>query len=179
MGDMFAVNKIRVHVAKASGCTKCYERHCQRHWIQERMKSGLLETALTPRDCDDEVELDLEMWNELPRSSRQTVAFEDYVGSDCAAATSAELTCEEIASQVQEQDCCSSDEDDTGGAETGTTEETISSLDAVVFLEKAQSYLGCCKNVPDDILRKVADVEAYMHQRLLSTRQKKTDFSKQ
>ncbi|KAH6946445.1 hypothetical protein HPB50_013649 [Hyalomma asiaticum] len=52
--------------------------------------------------------------------------------------------------------------------------------DVVVFLEKSQSYLRCCKDVPEDILRKVADMEAYMHQRLLSTRQKKiTDFFKQ
>ncbi|KAH7948292.1 hypothetical protein HPB52_020262 [Rhipicephalus sanguineus] len=152
-------------------------------------KAGLLETSLTPhdckprpRDCDDEAELDPELWNELTEKLPvdAAVTFEDYVDSHCAAATSAELTCEEIVSQVREQDCCSSDEDDAGDAESGTTEETISSSDVLVFLEKARSYLGCCKDVPKNILRKVADVEAYMHQRLLSTRQKKvTDFFKQ
>ncbi|KAH7947162.1 hypothetical protein HPB52_007929 [Rhipicephalus sanguineus] len=152
-------------------------------------KAGLLETSLTPhgckprpRDCDDEAELDPELWNELTEKLPvdAAVTFEDYVDSHCAAATSAELTCEEIVSQVREQDCCSSDEDDAGDAESGTTEEAISSSDVLVFLEKTRSYLGFCKDVPEDILRKVADVEAYMHQRLLSTRQKKvTDFFKQ
>ncbi|KAH6947494.1 hypothetical protein HPB50_019295 [Hyalomma asiaticum] len=154
-------------------------------------KAVLLETSLmpqdcepTPRDCDDEAELDPELWNELTEMLPvdAAVTFEDYVDSDCAAATSAAITCEEIVSRVREQDCCSSDEDDAGDAESGTTEGTsISSVDVVVFLEKTRSYLGCCKkDVPEDILRKVADVEAYMHQRLLSTRQKKiTDFFKQ
>ncbi|KAH7968837.1 hypothetical protein HPB52_011716 [Rhipicephalus sanguineus] len=94
-------------------------------------------------NCDDEAELDPELWNELAEKFPvdAAVTFEDYVDSDCAVATSAELTCEEI---------------------------------------KTRSYLRCCKDVPEDILRKAADVEAYMHQRLLSTRQKKiTDFFKQ
>ncbi|KAH7961105.1 hypothetical protein HPB52_002472 [Rhipicephalus sanguineus] len=136
----------------------------------------------TPRDCDDKVELDPELWNELTETLPvgTAVTYEYYVDSDCAAATSAELTCEEIVSQVREQDCCSSDEDEAGDAESRTTEETISSSDVVVFLEKTRSYLGCCKDLPEDILRKVTDVEAYMHQRLLSTCQKKiTDFFKQ
>ncbi|KAH7976947.1 hypothetical protein HPB52_021760 [Rhipicephalus sanguineus] len=115
-------------------------------------KAGLLETWLTPQDCDDEAEL--ELWNELteklPVDAAET--FEDYVDSDCAAATSAELTCEETSLEQRKR----------------------------LFPEKARSYLGCCKDVPEDILRKVAEVEAYMHQRLLSTRQKKiTDFLKQ
>ncbi|KAH7961583.1 hypothetical protein HPB52_010700 [Rhipicephalus sanguineus] len=135
-------------------------------------KAGLLKTSLTPQDCepmprdyDDEAEIDPDLWNELTEKLPvdAAVTFEDYVDSDCTAATSAELTCEEIVSQVREQDCCSSDEDDAGDAESGTTEETISSSDVVVFLEKTRSYLGCCKDVPEDILRKVADVEAYMH----------------
>ncbi|KAH7962281.1 hypothetical protein HPB52_015322 [Rhipicephalus sanguineus] len=152
-------------------------------------KAGLLETSLTlqdckptPRDCDDEVELNPELWNELTEKLLvdAAVTFEDYVYSDCAAAMSAELTCEEIVSQVREQDCCSSDEDYAGDAESRTTEETISSSDVVVFLEKTRSYLRCCKDVPEDILRKVAEVEAYMHQRLFSSRQKKiTIFFKQ
>ncbi|KAH6925630.1 hypothetical protein HPB50_008078 [Hyalomma asiaticum] len=89
-------------------------------------KAGLLETSLTPQDCDDEAELDPELWNELTEKLPvdAAVTFEDYVDSDCAAATFAELTCEEIVSQVREQDCCSSDEDDAGDAESGTTEET-------------------------------------------------------
>ncbi|KAH7968175.1 hypothetical protein HPB52_006426 [Rhipicephalus sanguineus] len=113
-------------------------------------KAGLLETLLTPqdceptpRDCDDKAKLDPELWNRLTEKLPvdAAVTFEDYVDSDCAAATSAELTCKEI---------------------------------------KTRSYLGCCKDVPDDMLRKVADMEADMHQRLLSTRQKKiTDFFKQ
>ncbi|KAH7981688.1 hypothetical protein HPB52_000713 [Rhipicephalus sanguineus] len=149
-------------------------------------KAGLLETSFTPqdcepmpRDCDGEAELDPELWNELTEKLPvdAAVTFEDYVDSDCTAATSAELTCDEIVSQMREQDCCSSDEDDAGDAESGTTEETISSSDVAVFLEKTRSDLGCCKDLPEDILRKVADVEAYMHKRLLSTCQKKiTDF---
>ncbi|KAH6944395.1 hypothetical protein HPB50_002907 [Hyalomma asiaticum] len=77
----------------------------------------------TPRDCDDEAEFDPELWNELTEKLPvdAAVTFEDYVDSDCAAATSAELTCEEI---------------------------------------KTRSYLRCCKDVPEDILRKVADMEA-------------------
>lgn len=78
--------------------------------------------------------------------------------SDCAVVTSAELTCEEILSQVREQDCSSVDEHDTADAQTGTTVQTISSSDIVVFFEKTQLYLKCCKGVPDDILRKVVDV---------------------
>ncbi|KAH7972863.1 hypothetical protein HPB52_018104 [Rhipicephalus sanguineus] len=118
-------------------------------------KAGLLETSLapqdcepTPRDCDDEVELDPELWNELTEKLPvdAAVTFEDYVDSDCATATSTELTCEEIISQVREH-CSSSDEDDTADAEPGTTEQTISSSDVVVFLEKTRSYLGCCKDV--------------------------------
>ncbi|KAH6930914.1 hypothetical protein HPB50_020821 [Hyalomma asiaticum] len=154
-------------------------------------KAGLLETLLTPqdceptpRDCNDEAELDPELWNELTEKLPvdTAVTLEDYVDSDCAAATFAELTCKEIVSQVREQDYCSSDKDNAGDAESGTTEETsISSSDVVVFLEKTRSYLGCCKkDVPEDILGKVADVEAYIHQCLLSTRQNKiTDFFKQ
>ncbi|KAH7963601.1 hypothetical protein HPB52_021677 [Rhipicephalus sanguineus] len=152
-------------------------------------KAGLLETSLTPqdceptpRDCDDEAELDPELWNELTEKLpvEAAVTFEDYVDSDCAAAASVELNCKEIVSKVREQDCCSTDEDNAGDAESGTTEETISSSDVVVFFEKALSYLGCCKDVPEGILRKVANVEAYMHQHLLSTHQKKiTDFFKQ
>ncbi|KAH7946690.1 hypothetical protein HPB52_003449 [Rhipicephalus sanguineus] len=136
---------------------------------------GTTDCEPTPRDCDDEAELDPELWNELTEKLPvdAAVTFEDYMDSDCAAAMSAELTCEEIVSQVREQDCCSSDEDDTGDTEAGTTEETISISDVVVFLEKTRSYLGCCKDVPDNILKKVADMEAYMHQRLLSARQKK------
>ncbi|KAH7947363.1 hypothetical protein HPB52_010493 [Rhipicephalus sanguineus] len=114
-------------------------------------KAGLLETSLTPQDCkltqrdyDDEAELDPELWNELTEKLPVDAAatFEDYIDSDCAAATSAELTCEEIVSQEREQGFCSSDEDDAGDAESGTTEEDISSSDAVVFLEKTRSYLG-------------------------------------
>ncbi|KAH7969558.1 hypothetical protein HPB52_019429 [Rhipicephalus sanguineus] len=122
--------------AKASTISNCWR------------KAGLLETSITPqdceptpRDCDDEAELDPEFSNEptkkLPVDA--AVTFEDYVDRDCAAATSAELTCEEIVSQVHEQDCCSTDEDDAGDAESGTTEETISSSDVVVFLEKTRS----------------------------------------
>ncbi|KAH7946980.1 hypothetical protein HPB52_006663 [Rhipicephalus sanguineus] len=150
-------------------------------------KAGLLETSLTPqdceptpRDCDDEAELNPELWNELTEKLPvdAVVTFKDYIDSDCAAATSTELTCEEIVSQVHEQDSVA--EHDAADAESGTMEEAISSLDVVVFLEKTRSYLGCCKDVPEDILRKVAEMEAYMHQRLLSTRQKKiTDFFKQ
>ncbi|KAH8026711.1 hypothetical protein HPB51_024210 [Rhipicephalus microplus] len=95
-------------------------------------KAGLLVTLLaaqycetTPRDCNDEVELDPEQWNELTGKLPidTAVTLEDYVNSDCAMATSAELTCEEIVSQVREQDCPSSDEDDTADAETGTTKQ--------------------------------------------------------
>ncbi|KAH7947909.1 hypothetical protein HPB52_016799 [Rhipicephalus sanguineus] len=106
---------------KASTIRDCWRKAC------------LLKTSLTPqdceptpRDCDDEAELDPELWNELTEKLLR----------DCAAATSVKLTCEEIVSQVREQDCCSSDEDDAGGAEGGTTEETISISDVVVFLEK-------------------------------------------
>ncbi|KAH7961881.1 hypothetical protein HPB52_013097 [Rhipicephalus sanguineus] len=78
---------------KASTISNCWQ------------KAGLLETSLTPqdceptpRDCDDEVELDPELWNELTKKLPvdAAVTFEDYVDSDCAAATSAELTCKEI-----------------------------------------------------------------------------------
>ncbi|KAH7986903.1 hypothetical protein HPB52_024645 [Rhipicephalus sanguineus] len=91
-----------------------------------------------PRDCDDEAELNPELWNELIEKLPvdTAVTFEDHMDSDCAAATSAKLTCKEIMSQVREQECCSSDEDNTGEAATGTTKETISSLDVLVFLEK-------------------------------------------
>ncbi|KAH7955983.1 hypothetical protein HPB52_005316 [Rhipicephalus sanguineus] len=70
----------------------------------------------TPRDCDDEAELDPELWNELTEKLLvdAAVTFEDYVDSGCAVATSAELTCEEIVNQLREQDCCSSDEYDAG-----------------------------------------------------------------
>ncbi|KAH7981687.1 hypothetical protein HPB52_000712 [Rhipicephalus sanguineus] len=131
------------------------------YWFQQR--NGIVwkvacgeEKAADAENCDDEAELDPELWNELTEKLPvdAAVTFEDYVDSDCAAATSAELTCEEIVSQVREQDCCNSDEHDAGDAESGTMEETISSSDVVVFLEKTRSYLGCCKDVPKDILRK-------------------------
>ncbi|KAH7976930.1 hypothetical protein HPB52_021743 [Rhipicephalus sanguineus] len=81
--------------------------------------SPMCDCEPTPRDCNDEAELDPELWNELTEKLPvdAAVSFEDYVDSDCAAATSAELTCEEIVSQMLEQDCCSSDEDDAGDAE--------------------------------------------------------------
>ncbi|KAH7986938.1 hypothetical protein HPB52_024626 [Rhipicephalus sanguineus] len=116
-------------------------------------------------------EIEIVLCEKLPVDT--AVTCEDYVDSDCAAATSAELTCKEIITATPILLTHLTHEDDAGDAESGTTEETISSSDVVVFLEKTRSYLGCCKDVPEDILRKVADVEAYMHQHLLSTRQMK------
>ncbi|KAH7963630.1 hypothetical protein HPB52_022298 [Rhipicephalus sanguineus] len=216
--------------------------------------------------------LDPELWNELPEKLLvdAAVTIEDYVDSDCAVATSAELTCEEIVNVSDEpllgepavpdsfatsdevaaswmalrdagvvpdsESFCdyvsadfevvateqlpddnivrsvnnpdeTRDNDSVDERETNvpTASETLDAMDVlrcyfdahesgedglniaaaadsdvVVFLEKTRSYLGCCKDVSDDILRKVADVEEYTHQRLLSTHRKKiTDFFKQ
>ncbi|KAK8756522.1 hypothetical protein V5799_000780 [Amblyomma americanum] len=90
----------------------------------------------------------------------------NYVDSDSAAATSAELTTEDIVNQVREQD-----DANTGSAHE--EEEIVSSSDVLVFLEKTRSFLGRCKDVPDDVHRKVEDVETFVLQRLSSTRQKK------
>ncbi|KAH7956579.1 hypothetical protein HPB52_010810 [Rhipicephalus sanguineus] len=130
---------------KASTISNCWQ------------KAGLFEPSLTPQDCEPtprDCNDDPELWNELTEKLLvdTAVTFEDYIDSDCAAARSAELTCEEIVSQVHEQDCCSSDEDDAGNAESGTTEETISSSDLVVFLEKTRSVprvlQGCTRRHP-------------------------------
>lgn len=58
-------------------------------------------------------------------------------------------------------------------------EETVSRSDVLVLLVKTRSFLGHCKDAPDDVHRKAKDVEAFVLQRLLSTRQKTTDFFKQ
>lgn len=75
------------------------------------------------------------------------------------------------------------DEDDAEDADTVSTHEeeaTVSSSDALVSIEKIRLFLGRCEDVPDDVHKKVEDVESFVLQRLSSTRQKKiTDFFKQ
>lgn len=108
------------------------------------------------------------------------MTFDDYIDSDSVVATSTELTNEDIVNKVLEQDDCSSDEDDADTESTHEEEQSVSSSDVLVFLEKTRLFLGRCKDVPDDVQRKVEDVEAFVLQRVLSTRQKKiTDFFKQ
>lgn len=108
------------------------------------------------------------------------MTFDGYTDSDSTAATSTALTNEDITNKVLEQDDCSSDEDDADTESTHKEKQSVSSSDVLVFLEKTRSFLGCCKDVHDDVQRKVEDVEAFVLQRVLSTRQKKiTDFFKQ
>ncbi|KAH7948966.1 hypothetical protein HPB49_003650 [Dermacentor silvarum] len=147
-------------------------------------KAGLLKALPTPQDCDceDTQELNPEIWDELTEKLPvdTAVTFDDYIDSDSVVATSTELTNEDIVNKVLEQDDCSSDEDDADTESTHEEEQSVSSSDVLVFLEKTRLFLGRCKDVPDDVQRKVEDVEAFILQRVLSTPQKKiTDFFKQ
>lgn len=48
-----------------------------------------------------------------------------------------------------------------------------------MHMNKVRTYIGRCSDVPDEVLRKVEGVEAYLISRLCSTHQKKiTDFFK-
>ncbi|XP_049514014.1 tigger transposable element-derived protein 6-like [Dermacentor silvarum] len=138
-------------------------------------KAGLLKALPTPQDCEDTQELNPELWDELTEKLPvdTAVTFADYIDSDSAVATPAKLTNEDIVNKVLEQD-------DADTESTHEEEQSVSSSDVLVFLEKTRLFLGRCKDVPDDVQRKVEDVEAFVLQRVLSTRQKKiTDFFKQ
>lgn len=157
---------------KASTISNCWRR------------AGLFKTSPVPQESEDREELNPELWDELTEKLPfdTAVTFDDYVDCDSAAATSAELTTEDIVNQVRGQEQCD-DEDDAEDADTVSTHEeeaTVSSSDALVSIEKIRLFLGRCEDVPDDVHKKVEDVESFVLQRLSSTRQKKiTDFFKQ
>lgn len=157
---------------KASTISNCWRR------------AGLFKTSPVPQESEDREEVNPELWDELTEKLPldTAVTFDDYVDCDSAAATSAELTTEDIVNQVRGQEQCD-DEDDAEDADTVSTHEeeaTVSSSDALVSIEKICLFLGHCEDVPDDVHKKVEDVESFVLQRLSSTRQKKiTDFFKQ
>ncbi|KAH7977748.1 hypothetical protein HPB49_003370 [Dermacentor silvarum] len=154
---------------KASTISNCWRR------------AGILKASPTSQDCEDTQELHPKVWADLTEKLPvdTAVTFDDYIDSESAAATSAELTNEDVVNKVLEQEDCSSDEEDADTESTHEEEESVSSSDILVFPEKKQSFLGRCKDFPDDVQTKVENVQAFVLQRLLSTQQKVTDFFKQ
>lgn len=147
-------------------------------------KAGLIKA---PAQVEDNLEEDHsnpgDLWTEVEELLPDVSSFDDYVESDSAALTSADMTTEEIVNSVR--DVSSDDDDDDDPKEEDSVspnteeDETISHSDVLVHMNKVRTYIGRCSDVPDEVLRKVEGVEAYLISRLCSTRQKKiTDFFK-
>ncbi|KAH8039617.1 hypothetical protein HPB51_007817 [Rhipicephalus microplus] len=147
-------------------------------------KAGLIKA---PAQVEDNLEEDHsnpgDLWTEVEELLPDVSSFDDYVESDSAALTSADMTTEEIVNSVR--DVSSDDDDDDDPKEEDSVspnteeDETISHSDVLVHMNKVRTYIGRCSDVPDEVLRKVEGVEAYLISRLSSTRQKKiTDFFK-
>ncbi|KAH8029654.1 hypothetical protein HPB51_002111 [Rhipicephalus microplus] len=145
-------------------------------------KAGLIKAPAQVKDnLEEEHSNPGDLWTDVEELLPDVSSFDDYVESDSAALTSADMTTEEIVNSVRD---VSSDDDDDPKEEDSVSpnteeDETISHSDALVHMNKVRTYIGRCSDVPDEVLRKVEGVEAYLISRLCSTRQKKiTDFFK-
>lgn len=154
---------------KTSTISNCWRKAGLRK-APEQLEDDLEENHSTPGD----------LWTEVEELLPDVSSFDDYVESDCAALTSADLTTEEIVNSVRD---VSSDDDDPKDEESMTpnteADESVTHSDVLVHMDKVRTYIGRCSDVPDEVLRQVEGVEAYLISRLCSARQKKiTDFFK-
>lgn len=101
-------------------------------------------------------------------------SFDDYVESDSAALTSADMTTEEIVNSIRDVSSYNYDPKEEDSVSLNTEEDdTISHSDVLVHMNKVRTYIGTYSGVPNEVLRKVEGVEAYLISLLCSTRQKK------
>lgn len=154
---------------KTSTISNCWRKAGLRK-APEQLEDDLEENHSTPGD----------LWTEVEELLPDVSSFDDYVESDCAALTSADLTTEEIVNSVRD---VSSDDDDPKDEESMTpnteADESVTHSDVLVHMDKVRTYIGRCSDVTDEVLRQVEGVEAYLISRLCSARQKKiTDFFK-
>ncbi|KAH7967958.1 hypothetical protein HPB52_004399 [Rhipicephalus sanguineus] len=132
---------------KMSTISNCWRKAGLRK-APEQLEDDLEENHSTPGDLLTEVEVE----ELLPDVS----SFDDYVESDCAALTSADLTTEEIVNSVHD---VSSDDDDPKDEESTTpnteADESVTHSDVLVHMDKVRTYIGRCSDVPDEVLRQV------------------------
>ncbi|KAL3242573.1 hypothetical protein MRX96_021018 [Rhipicephalus microplus] len=95
-----------------------------------------------------------DLWTEVEELLPDVSSFDNYVESDSAALTSADMTTEEIVNSVRD---VSSDDDDDPKEEDSVSpnteeDETTSHSDVLVHMNKERTYIGRCSDVPDEVL---------------------------
>ncbi|KAH6945724.1 hypothetical protein HPB50_009719 [Hyalomma asiaticum] len=125
-------------------------------------KAGLIKVPVQlkgdPELTDNSGDLRTEVAELLPTVS----SFEDYVDSDSAALTAVDLTTEEILNNVRD---VSSDDDNPKEDDCGspnTEEEAVSNIAALARMNKVRTFTARSNDVPNEVLCKVEDVEAFL-----------------
>ncbi|KAH6928120.1 hypothetical protein HPB50_012109 [Hyalomma asiaticum] len=99
-----------------------------------------------------------DLWTEV---AKLLPAVSSFMDSNSAALTAADLTNEEILNSVRD---VSSDDDDLkeDDCESPNTEEEVNlNTGELVPMNKVCTFIAQCNDIPDEVLRKVEDVEAF------------------
>ncbi|KAL3201521.1 hypothetical protein MRX96_012561 [Rhipicephalus microplus] len=117
-------------------------------------KAGLVKA---PAQVEDNLEEDHsypgDLWTEVEELLPDVSSFDDYVESDSAALTSADMTTEEIVNSVRDVSSYDDDPKEEDSVSPNTEEdETISHSDVLVHMNKVRTYIGRCSDVPDEVL---------------------------